>query len=84
MSEYAHTLHQSTLKALFELRLADLRKALREREALVANPFVEPDHERANADGGLMRHVNRGRFAIAYGVDHGAKLVSVTRLDSAD
>lgn len=84
MADYAHTIHQRALKVLVELPRAERRKALRECETLLENPFVEPDYEQADADGRLVSHLIRGRFAIANWVDHGAKLVSITRIDLAD
>ena len=81
---YSHTLHEQALDVLFGLRVSERRKVLDECAALVGAPFQEPDYQRSDDDGRLMSFVIRGRFAIVYWVDHGARLVSITRIEIAD
>jgi hypothetical protein len=81
---YSHTLHEHALDVLFGLRLTERRKVMDECAAIVRSPFQEPDYQRAEDDGRLMSFAIRGRFAIVYWVDHGARLVFITRIEIAD
>jgi len=81
---YSHTLHEQALDALFGLRLSERRKILDECAAIVSAPFQEPDYQRSDDEGRLMSFVISGRFAIVYWVDHGARLVFITRIEIAD
>ncbi|MEO0055506.1 MAG: hypothetical protein RLZZ50_1453 [Verrucomicrobiota bacterium] len=81
---YAHTIHEDAIQSLFALPLSERRKLLNECEVLARSPFAEPDYVRAEADGRPMSHVIRGNHAIAYWVDHSAKLIFITRIDLAD
>lgn len=81
---YSHALHEQALDVLFGLGKAERRKVLNECEAIVRTPSQEPDYQRIDDDGRLMSFVIRGRFAIVYWIDHGARLVSITRIEIAD
>jgi hypothetical protein len=81
---YSHTLHEQALDVLFGLRLSERRKILNDCAAIVRTPFQEPDYQRSDEEGRLMSFVIRGRFAIVYWVDHGARLVFITRIEIAD
>jgi len=81
---YAHTVHEDAIRSLFALPPSERRKLLNECEALTRKPFAEPDYIRSEADGRPMLHVIRGNHAIAYWVDHSAKMVFISRIDLAD
>jgi hypothetical protein len=81
---YSHAIHEQALDVLFGLRIPERRKVMNECAAIVRSPFQEPDYHRADDDGRLMSFVIRGRFAIVYWVDHGARLVFITRIEIAD
>ena len=81
---YSHTIHEHALAVVFRLSLPERRKIMDECDKLAHNPFVEPDYVRADAAGREMSHVIRGSHAIAYWVDHGERLVCISRIDPAD
>jgi len=81
---YSHTIHEDAIRSLFALGIPERRKLLAECEALARRPFVEPDYVRVAGDGRPMSHVIRGNHAIAYWVDHSARLVYISRIDPAD
>lgn len=57
---------------------------MNECEILTRRPTVEPDYIRTESDGRAMSVVIRGNHAIAYWVDHGERLVFISRIDPAD
>lgn len=81
---YSHALHAEALEALFGLKLAERRRVMDDCAALVRDPAQESDYTRKDATGRIISHVIRGRFAIAYWVDHGERLVWILRVDQAD
>ncbi len=81
---YSHALHEQALDVLFGLRVSERRKIMDECASIVRAPFQEPDYQRTDEDGRLMSFVIRGRFAIAYWVDHGARLIWITHIEIAD
>jgi hypothetical protein len=81
---YSHTIHEGALRSLFALGLPERRKMLNECEIITRRPSAEPDYIRTESDGRAMSVVVRGNHAIVYWVDHGARLVYISRIDPAD
>ena len=64
--------------------MLERRKILNECDALTRRPSIEPDYIRTESDGRAMCVLIRCNHAITYWIDHGGRLVYVSRIDPAD
>ncbi len=83
-TKYSVVVHEEALEFLLTARLSERRQIMAECSALARDPFVVADYERTDADGRPIYHLLKGRFAIAYWIDHAERLVMISRIDPAD
>jgi mRNA-degrading endonuclease RelE of RelBE toxin-antitoxin system len=83
-SRYDAYLHLSVSQSIRQLPRRPRNQIIAFLTSLQENPFQDPDYRETASNGTPLEGKVIGQYAITYHVDHAAKQIRVTELESAD